>query len=495
MTDIIVKKVNEAFVRIETSEGILREMSNHFSCRMKNYRFHPMVKNGMWAGYLKFMKGQTIPIGLAYDKLDEFVKSGGYSIKKDWETQHQIQDWDGFVKSLNLPIDIKPWEHQIQYAKHALQEKNVSLESPTASGKSLILYLITRYLVNFNKKILIVVPYTSLVEQLYSDFEDDYKWEDCWEYTQKIYSGKSKDITKQVVITTWQSMFRQKKVFEQFDIIIIDEAHTAKAKSLVGITERCINAEWRIGLSGTYPESTEAEWYSIIGSFGPIKKIIDYQELKDKGIIADWEINSLILKHPLEIIRKNFHKNQKDYHREVDYINNLPSRNNFIANLVKKLKGNTIVLFTRIEHGQELLRLIQDDRETYYIDGKIDTKDRETIRKGLEKKSGAVLVGSFGTFSVGVNVKQIHNIVFASNYKSKIKVLQAIGRGLRKTKGKDIIKVYDIIDDLTYKYKKGNKQETYFNHFMRHKNERIKIYKKAGLDKTKTVKIDLIKGD
>ena len=508
MTDIIVKKINESFVEIQTSEGILRELNSWYKSRMTNYRFHPLVKQGYWDGYITFLKGNKLPIGLSYSKLDKFAQNGKYTLLRDWENEFKIENWDEFIKSLNLPFD-KPWEHQIKYAKHALEKKNVNLEAVTASGKSLVAYLIVRYLINQGKKILIVVPLTSLVEQLFSDFES-YGWEDCWEYTQKIYSGQSKEIVKPVTITTWQSMFRKKEVFKLFDVLIVDESSTAKAKSLVGIAEKSINAEWRIGMSGTYPEPNTPDWYTIVGSFGDIVSFTIYQELKEKGIISDWEIINVILNHSDSVCKSNFEnthvkkKNSwvknvdskiKDYQKEVEFVNGLEVRNKFITDMSTKLKENTIVLFTRKEHGKELFKLISKDNETYYIDGDVDVLEREKIRKLIETKNGLVLVFSFGTFGMGQNVKNIHNIIFASNYKSKIKVLQAIGRGLRKLEGKDMLRVYDIIDDLTYKYKEERKDKTYFNHFMRHKDDRLKIYDKVGFDKVKTIKIDLIKGD
>tara|TARA_Y100001933_G_scaffold77957_1_gene79160 strand:+ start:64 stop:1095 length:1032 start_codon:yes stop_codon:yes gene_type:complete len=327
-----------------------------------------------------------------------------------------------------------------------------------------MIYSIVRYFVEKEKNTLIVVPTTSLVEQMYKDFAD-YGW-DVGSWCHKIYAGKERETDSQVIITTWQSIYKlPRKYFERFSVVVGDEAHQFKSKSLISIMTKLGNAKYRYGFTGTLDGSQTHKWV-LEGLFGPSYKIIKTDELMKKGHLAKLDINVLLLKHPPTKF--------ENFEEEVQYIIGHNRRNNFIKNLALDLKGNTLILFARVEkHGQPLYELINnsniiENRNVFFIHGGVDTEDREKVRAITEQENNAIIVASYGTFSTGVNIKNLHNVIFASPSKSRIRNLQSIGRVLRKGDKKTKATLYDIADDISYKSKK--------NYTLNHLIERIKIY-------------------
>jgi superfamily II DNA or RNA helicase len=351
-----------------------------------------------------------------------------------------------------------------------MQKRRALLVSPTASGKSLIIYLIFRQLHQYqNLKGLIIVPTTSLVEQLYSDF-GDYNDGEMTE-VHRIYQGKEKETDKPLTISTWQSLYKMpKEYFHQFDYVIGDEAHLFKAQSLTTILTSCINAKYRIGLTGTL-DGTKTHKLVLEGLFGTVKKVISTKELIDKQQLSNFEIKCLVLKHTDEECLK-----AKDYNypEEIQYLISHEIRNKFIKNLAVSLGKNTLVLYQMVDkHGKILYDMIREtekigNRKVFFVHGGTDTIDREEIRKIMEIEQDAIVVASFGTFSTGINIRNLHNIIFAMPTKSSIRTLQSIGRGLRQNEGKEIATLYDISDDLRYK--------KHMNYTLKHFVERTRIY-------------------
>ena len=372
----------------------------------------------------------------------------------------------GFVRGLRPTLNgrrIKARDYQIDAIAHAISTNRSLLISPTASGKSLIIYCLVRYYQMMELKTLILVPTTSLVEQMYKDFED-YGWS-SGTYCQKIYQGHDRKVEKDVVISTWQSIHRMPRpYFRQFGAVFGDEAHLFKSKSLIGIMDKCHHAKYRYGFTGTL-DGTQTHKWVLEGLFGPSYKVTGTKKLIDEGHLAKLDIQCLVLKH----------RPQKfdTYEDEIKYLISHENRNKFISNLSVDLKGNTLVLYTRVEtHGAILYDLINkkvsDGRKVFFIHGGVDAEDREQVRKITEEEKDAIIVASFGTFSTGINIKNLHNVIFASPSKSRIRNLQSIGRVLRKGKDKVKAKLYDIADDATM----GSRKNYTLNHFI----ERVKIY-------------------
>ena len=358
----------------------------------------------------------------------------------------------------------KPRDYQVDGVYDALKHNRRLIISPTASGKSLMIYSIVRYFVEQKKNILIVVPTTSLVEQMYKDFSD-YGW-NVGSFCHKIYAGKERETDSQVIITTWQSIYKlPRKYFERFNCVIGDEAHQFKSKSLISIMTKLADAKYRYGFTGTL-DGTETHKWVLEGLFGPSYKVVKTNELMKKGHLAKLDINVLLLKHPPNKF--------ENFEEEIQYIITHQRRNNFIKNLALDLKGNTLILYARVEgHGEPLYNLIInsniiEQRQVFFVHGGVATEDREEVRSITEMENNAIIIASYGTFSTGINIKNLHNVIFASPSKSRIRNLQSIGRVLRKGNNKTKATLYDIADDISYKSRK--------NYTLNHLIERIKVY-------------------
>ena len=487
MSDIVVSKVNKSTMFIDCSNNITKELSRYFSAKAENYKFHPMVRAGRWDGTLYFLdyKTNNLPIGLK-EKLKDFAKDR-YSISFTFETCQDIslEDFLSFVKTLSIPFP--PYDYQLKAAYDAIRLKHLNIMSMTGSGKSLIFYMIVRWLEAQNIRTLIIVPKIQLVEQLFGDFIS-YGWENVEEKCCRVYGGQKRTLTKNVIISTYQSLYSDAKRdevsedyidFQSIQALMIDEAHGSKNKSLSYISKRCINAEYRCGCSGTYPEESSANWFTIVGGTGQIIQYSTYTELQANNQISNIKIKMIKLVYPDAIKRFNYENNKENYSAEVDYTNMQQGRMDFITKLVGSLEGNTLVLFIKKEKtGIPLFNQIKNtlsERSVFYIDGSVPVGERESIREQMEESDGVVLVGSFGVLSEGTNIKRVHNLIFASSYKSEIKVLQSLGRSLRLWNDKEYATLFDIVDDMKL-IDKSNKIH-YTNSTMSHGKKRYQIYK------------------
>ena len=452
-SEIILKKVDEVFMQVQCDDGLARDLFDFFSFTVPNAKFMPSVKNRYWDGKVRLfsIKTNKIYIGLL-PYVDEFCRERGYDIVgiNDIIGDKERQPDEDFIKELGLPFE--PRDYQLDAFRTAVQYGRQLLLSPTASGKSLIIYLLARY---YNKKTVIIVPTTSLVEQMAKDFKEyGYDKEIC-----KIYSGQpvfDSDIT----ITTWQSFSKAPKdVMEKFEVVVGDEAHLFKANVLKGILEKMRKTAIRFGTTGTL-DGSECHRLQLEGMFGPVKKVISTKELIEDGTIAKLDIDCVILRHTKQ--------KKMTYQEEMDYLVSNEARNEFICNLVYSLSGNTLVLFQYVEkHGvllhEKMFKRLGEN--LHYVYGGTDTEDREAVREIVEKAKNDTILASYGTFSTGVNIKRIDNIVFASPSKSRIRNLQSIGRGLRRVDGKDKMRLFDIADDLQCD-----------NYTLSHLKDRINIY-------------------
>ena len=486
METLVIKKLNEAFMSIECEPSIERELSEHFCFFVPGYKFMPAYRNRMWDGKIRLFdqRKKTLYTGL-FKYLKEFCEIRDYNIVTDGLVDETLDhDIDTFLEDVDLTAGgnkIIPRDYQINALKKALTETKSLLLSPTASGKSLIIYLAIRYYLEFyNKRILIIVPTTSLVEQMYSDFAD-YSTKDGWnveDHCHKIYSGREKfDINQRVIISTWQSVYKLPQPwFQEFGMVIGDEAHNFKAKSLTTLMEKCTQAQYRIGTTGTL-DGTQTHQLVLEGLFGPVFKVTTTKELMDSNDLSQLKIKICLLKYKDEICKM---MSGQKYQDELDFIVKYPDRNTFISQLALETcrEGNTLLLFQYVEkHGKPLYALLEEKmsntkgkRKLFYVSGETDVDTREQIRAITEKENDAIIVASIGTFSTGINIKRLHNIIFASPSKSQIRVLQSIGRGLRKSNDGLNTNVYDIADDLHWKARK--------NYTLQHAAERIKIYSK-----------------
>src|SRR6056300_1170543 len=472
---LIIDKKNEIYLKIEADADIRRELGEYFTFEVPGFKFMPQYRNRVWDGKIRVFSDAT---GQIY--------TGLYPYIIDWCQKNNVQVVDGtkikdvnvsdekidkFIKALKIPkIEIR--DYQREAFVHSIKKNRCLLVSPTASGKSLIIYLIMifnllRLKESKQNKILIIVPTTSLVEQLFKDFKD-YGYNSD-RNVHRIYQGHEKETNKRVVITTWQSVYNMpKKWFSDFGMVIGDEAHLFKAVSLTKIMTKLVKCKYRVGLTGTL-DGTKTHILVLEGLFGTVNKVVSTSELQEKKQLADLKIFCLILQYDND--SKHFLKD-KTYQEETDYLVSNEKRNKYIRNLTLSLPGNTLCLFQYVEkHGMLLKQLIEekaDDKKVFFVYGGVEAEEREKIRFITEKSEGAIIIASYGTFSTGINIRNLHNIVFASPSKSRIRNLQSIGRGLRLKDNKSAATLYDISDDL-----KHNEKE---NYTLSHFRERINIY-------------------
>jgi superfamily II DNA or RNA helicase len=445
MSHLIISKKNEVHLHIEAEAHVYYELSDQFTFEVPGAKFMPHYQKKHWDGKIRLFSTQTgdIYVGLL-DRIVQFCKDHGYTYEfkenKYYGLPFEVNDMiskEGVKDYMTAISKHKPRDYQIDGVYDALKHNRKLLISPTASGKSLMIYGIVRYFVEKKQNTLIVVPTTSLVEQMYKDFAD-YGWDVGYKLPRKY--------------------------FDRFSTVIGDEAHQFKSKSLISIMTKLGNAKYRYGFTGTLDGSETHKWV-LEGLFGPSYKIIKTDELMKKGHLATLDINVLLLKHPPNKF--------ECFEDEVQYIIGHEKRNRLIRNLALDLKGNTLILFARVEaHGEPLYEMINsnvvEERNVFFVHGGVDTQDRERVREITEQENNAIIVASYGTFSTGINIKNLHNIIFASPSKSRIRNLQSIGRVLRKGNQKSKATLYDIADDISSKSRK--------NYTLNHLIERIKIY-------------------
>ena len=470
-----ISKKNEVNLIVEElTDSERQELSEFFTFEVPGAKFMPMYRNRVWDGKIRLFSPATgeIYVGLL-PYVKKFCDSNkiSYIVEEGVENDRDIdrKSAGGFIKSLKPKSQgksLKVRDYQINAVAHAIARDRALLVSPTASGKSLIIYSLVRYYQMMGLKTLILVPTTSLVEQMYTDFQD-YGWS-SGTYCQKIYQGHDRKVTKDVVISTWQSLYKMpKSYFNDFGCVVGDEAHMFKAKSLTGIMTKLHQCKYRFGLTGTL-DGTQTHQLVLEGLFGAVEKVVTTKELIDKSTLADLKIKCIILKH-------NNIREKMTYAEELEFLVTNEKRTDFVVNLLRHLNGNTLCLYQLVEkHGKILNDKMKGSENVYFVYGGTATSEREEIRSLVEKHTRSTTIASYGTFSTGINIRNIHNIVLASPSKSKIRVLQSIGRGLRTSSSKDSVLVYDIADDISY----NERRNFTLNHF----TERLNIYNEEQFD-------------
>lgn len=463
-SDLIISNHNEVYLHVQCNDGIAYELRDAFTFMVPGSQFTPQFRAKLWDGKIRIfdVRKRQIYRGLL-DQVIQFANDRNYthSYPEVYESEFSLSEATQFINTLNLTLE--PRDYQIEALVSAVRSNRRVFLAATSAGKSMMIYLIMRY---YKKKTLLIVPTTSLVYQMSTDFKSYGYEDDC----HLIMAGREKDSNCLFTISTWQSIFNQpKQWFDQFDVVVGDECHTMKAASLTKIMCNLTKCKYRFGFTGTL-DGTKTNTTIISGLFGPVKKIISTKELMDNKQIADFKIKCIVLKH--SEIQCKAAKNYT-YSQEIEYLILNEHRNNFISNLGIYLNGNTLILFKYVEkHGKILYEMINsmkdNDRKIFFIYGKTDAEVREEIRGIVETESNAIIVASYAVYSTGINIKNLHNIIFASPSKSRIRNLQSIGRGLRLSDTKKSAVLFDIADDLRYK-----KSVNYtLNHYM----ERIRLY-------------------
>ena len=454
-------------MQIESEAVIRQELHDFFSFAVPGAKFMPAFKNRMWDGKINLFNTMTKELYLGLlPYVEHFAVERDYSIEASEEinAQENFSLNEGKEYISNLKLKLIPRDYQTDAFVHCIRNHRGLIVSPTASGKSFIIYLLAEY---YQKKTLLIVPTISLVHQMRSDFIEYGMHEDDIHI---IMSGEEKTTDRSVVISTWQSIYKMRKdYFADFDVVIGDECHQFKAKSLTSIMTKLVDCKYRFGFTGTL-DGTETNKLVLEGLFGKAKQFVKTKELIDSDHLSAFKIKCLVLKHTDE--EKKL-ASKMNYQNEMDYIVGHNRRNKFIQNLTISLNGNTLLLFQYVDkHGKILYDMIskkvEEGRKVFFVYGGTDADTRENIRSITENETNAIIIASYGTFSQGINIRNLHNIIFASPSKSRIRNLQSIGRGLRKGEAKDKAVLFDISDDLRHKSK--------VNYTLNHFAERVKIY-------------------
>ena len=479
MSDSVhLQYINDAYVRVRADPSILMELSERLTFFKENYKFDPKYKARVWDGKIRLVNRLTgvVYAGLAH-RIMKFCKDNDYEFSFDDELMYDnvsVNEVKEHLLSLNLPEWLEIRDYQVESIVKCLRSRRRTLLSPTSSGKSFMIYAISQW---YKKKTLVIVPTTGLVSQMKSDIES-------YGFKGEIHVStdgllKDNDIPADMVITTWQSLDNGKKKmpkqwFDQFKVVFGDEAHGAKATTLIKIFTAMENTPYRFGTTGTLPPNSLAI-HTIEGLFGPQYQSTTTRELIDQGYASELKIKCIVMKYPEEV-RKEFHKGTpikgstkrkyKTYQEEIDFIVGYEPRNQFIKNLTLSLEGNKLVFFRLQDHGAILLAQFDGLANVFYIDGTI--KDRESIRKAIEDEENAILLASLGTTSTGVSINKLHHMIATHPSKAKIKLLQSIGRMLRQHEDKVEAVMYDLVDDISYGVKK--------NFTLKHFEERADIY-------------------
>lgn len=477
-----IYKYNESYIFIECDLDQAINISDNFSFFADNYYYHPKFKAGVWDGRIKLFNINTglFPLGL-FDKLIRYFVDRNIFIKIDPALKESgisisAKKLDMFNDNV-VKFKYNLRDYQTKAVQLALYKKRAIIESATASGKSYIAFYLFNILQYIHRdfKFLLIVPTVSLVEQMAGDFQEYAEnWCDYSQYVHKIYTGKEKQTDKPVIISTWQSLQNMPiSYFNQFDCVICDEGHTAKGAELAKVVTNCVNASYKMAMSGTLQDS-KVDKLQLEGLFGPIYNVATSKELQDRGILSKLKIFGIVLRYNDEI-KKQCKK--MTWREEINFINEQPSKVKVIMKLIKPEHKNNLILFKTIDYGKRLYESIKKylpEKRVYYVDGSVKAETREKIRALAEKYDNVVIVASYGTFSTGINIKNLHNIIFAESSKSMIKILQSIGRALRLHKSKDYATLYDITDDLSWKSRK--------NYTLKHFLQRIEIYDKQSFN-------------
>ena len=482
-----ITEKDSVYIHIDCEQDIGKELTDFFTFTVPGAEYTPAFKYRKWDGKIRLFnmfKGDLYRGLLSY--VIKFCEDRNYKCRVEESLRPTVNDVSSdevmkfatdFLRTHAGGDAITPHPHQVDAIRQCLNNPRTLLLSPTGSGKSLIIYALMRYFQSTtDKKILILVPTTSLVEQMYNDFAD-YASAIDWSAEKnchKVYSGKDREAPQQVTISTWQSLYKMpKKYFAQYGVVFGDECHLYKAKSLIGIMSKLDNCPIRIGCTGTL-DGTKAHRLVIEGLFGPVYKAASTKDLIEQDILSEFEIDSVVLKYPKEVC--NSFK-RLTYQEEIHQLVQLDIRNEFIVRLARSVSGNTLVLFQYVkDHGVPLYEKLVSEHagKVFLVHGGVKADVREDIRRITEEEDNAIIVASYGTFSTGVSIKRLHNIIFSSPSKSRVRVLQSIGRQLRKSEHKDKAKLYDISDDLRWK--------KYVNHTYRHYEERMEIYRSEKFD-------------
>lgn len=506
------------FLLLTELEGLQdNQFSISFKKRIEKVWVNPKVKAKKWDGYFNFYKNSMVPVGL----WREFIKvceKYNYNYNKDFisdiiDTSIKLEDVQNFFNNyFGSNSYMKPRDYQIEAVYKFVKYRRIIAEMATSSGKTFIIYMIYVYLKKLfadkgfnNFKFLMVVPSITLGTQAYDDFLEYFKG-DGNGYMPRMLNISGENISHKnekmedydIAIGTFQSLVKKDvSFFRLFNTLMVDECHTANSKSVKGVLSKCINSHFKFGLSGTTGVNSKyAEGFTLQESIGPMLYKITPQQLIENNYapkvnISIFRLNYLSYKNRKALNnamkRKGVDKG-RIYKLEKDLVVSSKKRLNFLIEHTESLNNNTLILFSSVESGYgkiiyEALRNSSKDFDVMYVDGSVKGDIRDEYKRKMEFGVNKILVASFGTFSTGVSINNLHNIILAESYKSEKIVKQSIGRIMRNHESKNGVYVYDFVDDfrlVNYSLDTPVLESKAENYLYKHGKERMKIYKSDG---------------
>ena len=402
---------------------------------------------------------------------------------QDVFTQVRFQIPTGYPSIRELTSEFQLRDYQKEAVNSALNNGHGVIELATGGGKTFIianLVYMAGQLVTKDKKILIIVPDIGLVEQTYKDFvsynfpvEQVTKW-----------SGNNEiNLDARVIIANMGILQSEKSDLSWFDnigLLVVDECHKLRKGNKINKLIDAIPTHRRFGFTGTLPEDDSDKWniFNMIGNVIYKKTTTDLREAAGGEYIANARALAVYLEYDRVPDYTSVSANQK-YLFELDFIHNSEFRGKVIKNIVSKLNNNCLILVDHIAHGDILYSQLTsiENKQVYFIQGSVEVEERKKIQDLMEKDNNIICIAISKIFSTGISIKNIHYIMFAAGGKSKIKVLQSIGRGLRTHKNKDVLVLIDIVDDLIYGKKHYKKRKEFYE------IEKIKIAEKSVSEK------------
>jgi superfamily II DNA or RNA helicase len=496
---IFIKKESENFIKIESYENeVISTIENYFRYNLVQWVRNDSGRSSRKVSKISLLEGSTyLPFGLLKELLsllkdkfknEEIIVSKKLKPKKSkYMAMDELKE---IMRAWRLPK--KPRNYQFEGILNAYNKKRTILISPTSSGKSLIIYALAKIFKNEiygDKKILIIVPRIQLVEQLFLNFKeyDVNCKESISENVKMIYSEYDKIILEhhKIVISTWQSLnnFKDDKFFKKVKYILTDEVHNSEdiekqsltTKCLIKIVRSCTNAKYRIGLTGTLSSENEEDEMlkrkSVEGLYGKAIQLTTSKHLQDKKYTPRVKIKGIIFDYGMVKSSKI-----STYTKELQYYRKTDGKIDFVINKLKKTEKNIIILFKTLPYGKRIFKALKKkfkNKRVWYIDGQIDIKDRLKAQEEMDKSDNNIIIGTFATFGEGISINNVFYLFMIEDIKSRQKVIQAIGRGMRLYKDKDEIIVYDMID----KIEKVNKKSKTTGIAYRHMLDRQKYYK------------------
>lgn len=449
--------INESFIQLQGDTDILREIQAIYSFEIPGKRFHPAFKAGKWDGIIRLVdRYGRVSKGLFQEILRYCIES---------EIKVSV---DPILKLIGEPVEFDeaslkmPWplrDYQVEAIQKVLKTKRRLLISPTSSGKSAILGALIR---TIDVPTLVIVPNISLLAQIEADLNNYFGksgWvaEDHCIFIGDGVRASGPTVGRKFVFSTWQSLQRlDPEFFLPFQMVMCDEVHKATSTQIQKIVHQCVNAFWRVGMTGTLDGSKTNE-KTLVGLFGPKHVTTTTKALMDSGQVAKAEVHPIILKYPEEFCKEC---RGLPYDDEIEVLMKNQPRNEFLANLPSQMTGNSLFLLKSIEvHGKSLLKILCEKNpghQIFLIEAKTKKAERERIRQLAESHDNVIIIATYSLFAEGVSINNLYNVVFASPMKGKVKVLQSIGRGLRLHDDDKVAIIWDIVDDLRGKYKKQN---------------------------------------